>query len=288
MRYLIFAILIFGFAHAQLSTPGSTLLFSDTIAFWPGGIAVIESGKPARIAADGSFSLTLEEPDFLEPILMYEDDNCLTRSNKNSLYSYISFFNLYRNDELFATIFLQTPRFDFELGDAYKEFHFYSEATTVSGTCTVTYDDGFSTLYVFPDLAMQQGWNVLTGTITETSDNSETYTFSLKEAQDNFLWELEAPPLENENDYIGLGIGNDYADAGFLLTEVHAQSPAARAGLLEGDIVTHVNGETVKGMNMGAYLLRMGGSEGEAIALKIIREGAVLDFRVIRGRVIVD
>lgn len=284
---LLFTLWVFGFVHAQLPNQDSTLLFSDTIAFWPAGAAFIDNAKPARIAADGSFSLILEAPsdDQLKAVFEYDGDDCLTSSNSESRYFHLFFFDIYKDGRLFAELYQQSPLFDFRLGDAINEFHYYSAPTRVSGRCEITYDDGFTAIYVFPDLDMQAGWNILTATLIESAEMSETYTLSL-ETDKALRWELKAPPLEN--DYIGLGIGNDYTDAGFLLTEVYAQSPAARAGLLEGDIVTHVNGEAVKGMNMGAYLLRMGGAEGEAVALKILRGNEVLDFRLIRGRVVVD
>ncbi|NOR63069.1 MAG: PDZ domain-containing protein [Rhodobacteraceae bacterium] len=81
-----------------------------------------------------------------------------------------------------------------------------------------------------------------------------------------------------ESRQIWIGISYENLDDGILLTRVYAGSPAAEAGLLEGDIVSDIEGrpttesETFERLNIG-----------EAVVFSIDRDGQRLDALVTIG-----
>lgn len=63
-------------------------------------------------------------------------------------------------------------------------------------------------------------------------------------------------------------------DAGVMVSRVHPETPAARAGLQAGDIITAVDGEAVRGA--GALSSQIGKREaGVTVQLEVWREGRV-------------
>lgn len=278
----LFFVLLGTVSWAQIS--GDSLLLSGEIAFWPGGVATLETpNTDARIDDTGKFSFVIKKPRRLSVVRDFGDArSCLNSSKPEALYTAMSNFNVVRDDEVVAELYLQTPRFDYQLGDAYKEFHYYSEATTISGRCIDTFDDGFSAIYIFPDLAVKQGWNELSATITETSQLSETYVFSLDDSGAAYQWELET--LDSD-DYVGIGVSIALADEGLRLSEVQPGFPAQLAGLQVGDIITHIDNEDARAMNVGAAIMRIRGEAGKAVVLRVDQQGEVQDFELVRQQV---
>ena len=60
--------------------------------------------------------------------------------------------------------------------------------------------------------------------------------------------ELAAQELRRTNHYVGVGITVNYTDeAGLLIVEVAAGGPAEAAGLVPGEIITAVDGQSLAG-----------------------------------------
>jgi serine protease Do len=95
-------------------------------------------------------------------------------------------------------------------------------------------------------------------------------------------------PGENSS-YLGVGlreIGPDRAkalnlpeEAGVEITQVYANSPAASAGLMAGDVVLEYNGQRVEGMEQFARLVRETPA-GREVKLQISRNGATQTIAV--------
>lgn len=96
-----------------------------------------------------------------------------------------------------------------------------------------------------------------------------------------------------EHGYLGVGINDvtpdnakffDDANAnGAVITQVSPNSPAGRAGLRAGDVVTAINGQPV----MNASELQMAVSEdaaGNSVALDVLRDGKPQQFSVTLGK----
>ncbi len=63
------------------------------------------------------------------------------------------------------------------------------------------------------------------------------------------------------------------------------ETPAARAGMLAGDIITHLDGESIQGLTLSEAVEKMRGKKGTAIVLTVRREGAdkALKVRIVRA-----
>lgn len=64
-------------------------------------------------------------------------------------------------------------------------------------------------------------------------------------------------------------------------------SPAAKAGLLPGDIITHVNGEETKDLTLQQAVDKIRGPRGTEVKLTIKRDSASLEFTIVRDKITV-
>src|SRR5438552_19174046 len=60
--------------------------------------------------------------------------------------------------------------------------------------------------------------------------------------------------------------------------------PAAKAGVLSGDVITHLNGEPTRGMDLNQAIEKMRGPVNTTIRLKIARKGqdTPIEFEIVR------
>jgi serine protease Do len=75
-----------------------------------------------------------------------------------------------------------------------------------------------------------------------------------------------------------LGIGGETADKGCKLTEVNPGSPAEKAGLKVGDVITTLDGKPVKGLE-GLALMLLGHKPGDQITLHVLRGDEALNVK---------
>lgn len=275
----------FSNAFSQSNENQETLLVNGEIAFWPFDKATLLSDfAEADVSETGEFSVIVSKPERRDLIRIrrYIDLDCLSTSNADSRYAPFSYFSVLVDEDEVAELYFQTPRFDFQLGDAYKEWHYYSESTTVSGRCVDKLDDDFEVIYEFPNIDVKAGWNELTGTIVDVSDNSETYVFSLENMGHDFVWEVETLDVDS---YFGIGatIGyTDDVDGGLLVNKVELNGPAAAAGLQIDDVITEIGEASTLGMPVAMAVLRLRGLEGTPVSFDVLREGEVFEFEVTR------
>ena len=69
--------------------------------------------------------------------------------------------------------------------------------------------------------------------------------------------------------YSGIGISCTFGDEGIVVNEVFPDTPAARAGISEGELITEINGITTVGME-SSMVSSMLGQEGTKVKLKIV------------------
>jgi peptidase S58-like protein/PDZ domain-containing protein len=72
--------------------------------------------------------------------------------------------------------------------------------------------------------------------------------------------------------FSGLGLDVQLEDGRFKVTPIEGL-PAARAGLLPGDVVTQLDGAALKGWSLNSVLGRLRGPPGSKVALTIARNG---------------
>ena len=101
--------------------------------------------------------------------------------------------------------------------------------------------------------------------------------------------ELNEMFMSSEGVYYGIGsyVMMDDESGYPILTKIFKDSPAARAGLLDNDIIYAVNGENLFGLTLDEAVAMIRGPENTTVNLTIYREGApdYIEVTVTRGKV---
>jgi CubicO group peptidase (beta-lactamase class C family) len=80
--------------------------------------------------------------------------------------------------------------------------------------------------------------------------------------------------------YPGLGLVPDKQGELIKVTHVYDDAPAARAGVLAGDVITHIEGVELKGLALNQVRAKLVGPAGSKVSVKIIRGGVHQPFDV--------
>tara|TARA_B100000609_G_scaffold199655_1_gene205580 strand:+ start:58332 stop:61424 length:3093 start_codon:yes stop_codon:yes gene_type:complete len=80
---------------------------------------------------------------------------------------------------------------------------------------------------------------------------------------------------------IGVQLKLDDKKRGLLLTHIMVDGPAQQAGLHKGDIITHVDGVSVKGKGLRELIGMIGGLRGSRVKLSILRPRSNKTLRVV-------
>jgi len=99
--------------------------------------------------------------------------------------------------------------------------------------------------------------------------------------------EYEAYREQMANAYVGIGITIQVAEdgSGFLILKVNEGGPAEEAGLVAGDIITVIEGQSVAGVAAGDARNLVRGEEGTQVQLTIRRHGVEREVSVTRKQV---
>ncbi|GAB3407435.1 S41 family peptidase [Massilia agilis] len=92
-----------------------------------------------------------------------------------------------------------------------------------------------------------------------------------------------------EGKFVGLGIEIQQSDDGYVrIVSPIEDSPAWRAGIKQGDLITHVNGVSLKGVEMDEAIKRMRGEPHTRVAITVRREGEEqpLSFTITREEIV--
>jgi carboxyl-terminal processing protease len=108
---------------------------------------------------------------------------------------------------------------------------------------------------------------LLEGALKGIFDSMDPYTtyFTNEEAQ-AFLEDIEGT-------YEGIGVSFSQEGNSFVVMDVFESSPAEDAGIIEGDIIVEVNGESVSGKATEQLAGLIKGEEGTKVNLSIMRKG---------------
>jgi CubicO group peptidase (beta-lactamase class C family) len=104
-----------------------------------------------------------------------------------------------------------------------------------------------------------------------------TYRFASSSARDR----QEYP------EFGGLGIDVAMKNGVLNVVSLFGDMPAAKAGVLSGDVITHVNDEPTQGMDLNQAIGKMRGLVNTTIHLKIVRKGqdAPITMEIVRGAI---
>ncbi|MEK9751912.1 MAG: S41 family peptidase [Rhodospirillaceae bacterium] len=102
--------------------------------------------------------------------------------------------------------------------------------------------------------------------------------------------------IHTKGEFGGLGIEVTMQDGVVKVVAPIEDTPAAKAGVAAGDLITHVDGESIKGLSLSQAVRRMRGAPGTSIKLTLQRKDtadfdvtlvrAVIRVRAVRWRVI--
>ena len=109
--------------------------------------------------------------------------------------------------------------------------------------------------------------------------------------------DFEDMQVQTRGEFGGLGIEVTQEEGFIKVISPMDGTPAAKAGILAGDFITHVNGEAVSGLMLDEAVEKMRGPIGSEIIITIVRQGTPEPFDVsiirdtikltaVRGRVV--
>ena len=87
--------------------------------------------------------------------------------------------------------------------------------------------------------------------------------------------------------YVGIGVlvNQDQKDKTLTVAQVYRDSPAANAGILPGDKIIGVNGESVVGLDFMVVVDMVRGEAGTEVEITFLRDGEDMDITMVRAEV---
>ena len=100
---------------------------------------------------------------------------------------------------------------------------------------------------------------------------------------------LQEMQVQTRGEFAGLGVEITMQDGFVKVVSPLDGTPAYHAGLKAGDLITHLDGDTVKGLTIGQAVARMRGRVGSTIHLTVRRaDGAPFDVSITRAKIVVQ
>ncbi|MFM6468767.1 MAG: S41 family peptidase, partial [Dolichospermum sp.] len=81
--------------------------------------------------------------------------------------------------------------------------------------------------------------------------------------------------VQTRGEFGGLGIEVTQEDGYVKVVTPIDDTPASKAGILSGDLITHIDGESVQGLTLNQAVEKMRGAVKSIVSLRISRKGAV-------------
>lgn len=134
---------------------------------------------------------------------------------------------------------------------------------------------------------------VFIGDIDETYMTEKLSAAMIEGLNDEWSYYIPADEyasyVENvTNSYVGIGVSITLPEEdpkGLNITEVTPGSPAEAAGLVIGDVITKVEGESTVELGMNESKNRVRGEAGTSVTLTILRDGEEFDVTIVRDSI---
>lgn len=119
---------------------------------------------------------------------------------------------------------------------------------------------------------------ILDGMMSGVASSLDRYSMYLNES------DLKSTIENVSGEFGGLGIEITKEDAFVRIISPIDDTPAAKAGIQAGDIITHINDEIIDKMSLYEAVTKMRGKPGKVIKLKIFRKNqGLIDFSIRRA-----
>ena len=98
---------------------------------------------------------------------------------------------------------------------------------------------------------------------------------------------FEDMQVQTRGEFGGLGIEVTMENGVVKVVSPIDDTPASRAGILSGDLITHLDGEGITGLTLGAAVDKMRGPINTPLTLTIVRKGKddAFDVKVVRDKI---
>ncbi len=157
------------------------------------------------------------------------------------------------------------------------------------GRITITLDGEAVTSFIAPARLDVDGWSNVTAAVLQVG---RELSVALRTAEAEKLYEVVFDGVTDQLDrrsryagrdevqqyrarppgFVAIGVNISLIEEGVRILSVMQNNPAERAGLLDYDIITHIDGEPTVGLSQREVVRRLRGSLGSKIELKIKRE----------------
>ena len=123
---------------------------------------------------------------------------------------------------------------------------------------------------------------------TATNAALETFVNALKKPHSEFMNRQSFQNFSQEmnGSFVGVGVGVEPDPAGLKVTGLFPDSPAQKAGLQAGDVITEVNSVPAAGRPLPSVIEMIGGTAGTTVRLTIRRGAQTLTIPVVRGAIV--
>ena len=100
--------------------------------------------------------------------------------------------------------------------------------------------------------------------------------------------DVEDAKIRREGEYSGIGTAVYYTKKGIQIKEVYKGFSADKAGLKAGDVITSVDGQSIKNMERDQLSMFLKGTPNSKVFVEIERQGKLINKELIREKVVVN
>lgn len=118
----------------------------------------------------------------------------------------------------------------------------------------------------------------------------EAFVKSLGDPYTSFFRPQRAEEFQQEigGEITGVGAQVEFIEGkGVTVVAPLPSSPAERAGIMSGDVITHVDGVSVEGLSLTQAVAKIRGPAGTVVRITVRRNGAPLEFTIVRAKITV-
>ena len=100
--------------------------------------------------------------------------------------------------------------------------------------------------------------------------------------------EFETLMMSYEGEFYGIGVSITNRDGVIYIVSPIDNTPAQRAGVRAGDVITHVDGVAYSGEELDAAVNHMRGEAGTSVNVTIVRDGVAKEYTFVREKIVVE